>query len=143
MGDAGLPELVARTAVSLAIVLAVIGVAYGLLRRRGSIGALRSSRRRASPPAIEVVGRAGLARNASAVALRFGDRVVMVGVSENASTTVLAEIEAGRWDEIHRDDEVRVPTAVPDGPSAASTIGERTSRSSFIEALRDATSKRA
>ncbi len=138
MGDAGLLPLLVRTVVSLVVVLAVVAVAYAIARRRAPSGAWRSKRVAPAPP-IEVVGRAGLARGTSAVALRFGDRVVMVGVSEQAPTAVLADIDAERWDELHPAEETLVPTEIPDGRSPAGPVPPR---QSFFEALRTATSRR-
>jgi len=144
MGDADLLNLIVRTVVSLSVVLAVIGVAFAIARRRAATGSVgRSSRRRAPAPAIEVVGRAGLARSASAVALRFGDRVVMVGVSDQAPTAVLAEIDAATWDDLHPAEETLVPTPVPFGANGTAVADPGAPRPSFFDALRDATTRRA
>ncbi len=144
MGTSGVLPLIMRTTVSLAIVLAVIGAAYAVVRRRAAAGGpVFGSRRRAAAPAIEVVGRAGLARGATAVALRFGDRVVMVGVCENASTAVLADIDAALWDELHPVEDTLVPTtAFGRGPMASPTQ-PGAARPRFVDALRDATTRRA
>lgn len=145
MADAGLAEVVLRVVVSLGLVLALIGVAFAIAKRKTGRGITPSRRsRRGTPPAIEVIGRAGLARGASAVALRFGDRVVMVGVTEQAPTTVLAEITTEDWDELQRiDDEPVVDTTpLPFGKDGVSN-GPVGPRPTFLEALRHATSRRA
>ncbi len=168
MADADLGEVVVRVVVSLGAVMAVVAVAYAIARRRsvrfGMIPSRRSGKRN-TRPAIEVIARLGIARNVSAVALRFGDRVVLVGVAEQAPMSVLADMSAAEWDELHgtttttsaattdqaptatarpERDETDVATPVPFGQDAAADGGLITSasRPSFIEALRDATSRR-
>lgn len=156
MGDVSLVSLIVRMLVSLGIVLALVGAAYVVARRRSNgatpvrrTGGKRSARRAAAPPAIEVVGRVGLSRGAMAVALRFGDAVVLVGVSEQAPSTVLREMDAERWDEIHAEQDWRVSDHVAarsddrsdaDGNLEDSIIGPRPS---FVDALREATTRRA
>ena len=85
--DTSVGDLLVRSGVSLAIVLALIAVAYAIAKRRGAPAAQgpRRSRRRATPAGVEVVGRVGLSRNAAAVALRFGDRIVLVATSDQGS----------------------------------------------------------
>ncbi len=165
MADADLGEVVVRVVVSLGVVMAVVAVAYAIARRRsvrvGMIPGRRSGKRN-TRPAIEVIARLGIARNVSAVALRFGDRVVLVGVAEQAPMSVLADMSAAEWDELHgtttttstdqtttssappAKDRTDVATPIPFGQDAAADGGLITSasRPSFIEALRDATSRR-
>ena len=143
--------LLARAVVSLAIVLAVVAVAYVIARRRaGGVapvapgGSERSlfGRRRSAPAAIEVVGRVGLTRGTAAVAIRFGDRVVLVAAPEQGPSNVISEMAAAEWDEIRT---VREPiTATPAGPDQTvpptSVVG---ARPSFVEALRQATARHA
>jgi hypothetical protein len=140
MADTG--DLIVRTIVSLAIVLSVIGVAFVIARRRatGAIGrptqpagARRGARRRSSPPAIDVVGRVGLTRATAAVAVRFGDRVVLVAANDQAPSSVLAEMSAEHWDELQT---VREPIADTTRPP-----GSPTAPRNLLEALRDATAR--
>jgi hypothetical protein len=160
MGDVSMVSLIVRMLVSLGLVLALVGIAYVIARRRSNGAApvrrgaaKRGQRRPAAPPAIEVVGRVGLSRGSMAVALRFGDSVVLVGVSEQAPSTVLREMDAERWDEIHAEQDWRVPEHLPvradglvtgridaDGKVEDSIIGPRPS---FVDALREATTRRA
>ena len=157
MSDAGLLPLIVRMVVSLGAVLAVIAVAFVIARHRQSGGASSTrpsmfrARRRSGPPPIEVVGRAGLTKGAVAIALRFGERIVLVGVSEQAPTTVLQEMDAASWDEWNAEDppaDVAPVQPAPDPSGAArgdpihppdSVIGPRPS---FIDALREATTRR-
>lgn len=153
MSGGELVALVMRTAVSLGAVLFVVAIVFSIARRRAGRAASpsrRRSTRRGGPPAIEVLGRAGLSRNASAVALRFGDRIVMVGVADEAPTALLCEVDAERWDELRSPpegdgaDETRVPTTVP-APVPFGQYGAESvepSRPGFLQALRDATTRR-
>lgn len=111
MGEVG--ELVVRMVVSLSIVLGLVTVAYGVARRRQRRSGRSAFRRRAraQAPTLDVEARAGLARGATAVAVRFADRIVLIGVSDGAASTVLAEIPASEWDR------------VPEPPAASGTGG--------------------
>lgn len=138
--DTGVVDLLVRTIVSLGIVLALVAVAYVIAKRRagpaGRTGTRRAARR-ATPAGVEVVGRVGLSRSAAAVALRFGDRIVLVATSEQGTTSTLAEMTASDWDELRT---VREPlpdvVGQPVGASAAP-------RPNFLEALRQATARHA
>lgn len=146
MADADLGGLIIRTVVSLVVVLSVIAVAFVIARRRatGAVGrstaptrARRGSRRRNAPAAIDVLGRIGLSRATAAVALRFGDRVILVAAGDQTAPTVLAEMDADEWDELQT---VREPI---DGAAidAGGPVPARSRRPSFLEALRDATAR--
>lgn len=148
MGEVG--ELALRLVVSLTVVLAVVGVGYAVARRKQrGLGAGATSRRRqraAGPATLEVEARAGLARGSAAVAVRFADRIVLVAITDGAPATALADIPAADWD--------RPPEPVtdesPDGVTGTvSTVrtpldpnGVVSERPSFLDALRDATSRR-
>lgn len=138
--DTSVADLLIRSAVSLAVVLALVAVAYLIAKRRGPAAVQapgRAKRRRTIPHGVEVVGRVGLGRTAAAVALRFGDRVVLVATSEQGSPSTLAEMSASEWDELHT---VREPMQdvlgrpVVPGPAP---------RPNFLEALRQATARHA
>ncbi|MFK8025283.1 MAG: flagellar biosynthetic protein FliO [Ilumatobacter sp.] len=167
MGDFG--ELVVRMLISLGIVLALVAVAYIVARRRQSgltVGGQRRRQRTAVAPTLQVEGRAGLARGSSVVAVRFADRIVLVGVTDGAPTSVLSDVSAADWD---REPEVPVSSAVAERAEALLAVaaadrplrsvdapvrtasGARTSldlgdlterRPGFLEALRDATTRR-
>ena len=139
MSGVGLVALVVRMLLSLGVVLGVVAVAFVVARRRAGRGPAISppwsggSRRRSANVPIEVVGRAGLARGTAAVALRFGDSIVLVGVSEQAPVSVLTQIDAQLWDAGLIEQERLIPTS----PQPAAT------RPSFFEALREATTRHA
>jgi hypothetical protein len=160
---AGVVALTVRMLVSLAVVLAVIAVAYFVARRRANGPKRLSSNRWSglskprrmgvdkpnhrskgnSRSGLEVVGRVGLTRGSAAVALRFGDRVVLVAAGETGQATVVAEMPAFEWDESQL---VREPLEFPAQrtPGVATpdpTLGA-VSRPGFVEALRTATSRR-
>ena len=136
--DTSVGDLLVRSGVSLAIVLALIAVAYAIAKRRGAPAAQgpRRSRRRATPAGVEVVGRVGLSRNAAAVALRFGDRIVLVATSDQGTPTALAEMTAGDWDELHT---IREP--MQDVLGRPIDPGTASPRPNFLEALRQATAR--
>lgn len=137
--DTSLVDLLVRTVVAMGIVLAIVAVAYAVAKRRGAPAARAGRRRhrRSTVPGVEVVGRVGLGRNAGAVAVRFGDRVVLVATSESGTTTTLAEMPAAEWDELHT---VREPL---DDLVEHPSIHAGTPRIGFVEALRQATARHA
>lgn len=148
MNDVSIVALLARTMISLAVVLVVVAVAYRIAKRRAggasaahragglSNGMFRNRRLKRTAP-IEVVGRVGLTRNAAAVAIRFGDRVVLVSASDQGTAAVLAEMSGEDWDELHTvSDDIGPHTQ--SGPSASPMVVQ--ARPSFLEALRQATS---
>lgn len=143
MSDVG--GLAIRMIVSLGLVLALVAVAYQFARRRqngGGLGLPTSQRRRnrnratANRP-LEVEARAGLSRGSSAVAVRFADRIVLVGVTEGAPSSVLAEIDVDEWDRAQESDDEDAEERMPLDPNSVVTP-----RPSFLDALRDATSRR-
>jgi len=141
-----LVPLLTRTAISLAIVLAIVAVAYAIAKRRvvggksgGRTPRSGGGRRRSAQQPIEVVGRAGITRSNSVVAVRFGDRVVLVCSSEQGTPSVLAEMPVGEWDDLQT---IREPIATNPAESAAGDI-VHAPRPSFLEALRQATTRRA
>lgn len=164
----GIGELLLRMVVSLAIVLALVAAIYSVTRRRQAgvalSGLLRRKSRTVSVARLAVESRTGLARGSSAVAVRFADRIVLVGVNDGAPSTVLAEVPAELWDaQLVGSDpldsldpvdpvDVDLPERSPGDPLISSG---RTSKSDpfdpngivsqqpgFIEALRTATSRR-
>lgn len=149
---AGVVALTVRMLVSLAVVLAVIAVAYFVARRRasGTRGTGLPRPRRAGldklnrskvnhRTGLEVVGRVGLTRGSAAVAVRFGDRVVLVAAGETGQATVVAEMPAFEWDEAQL---VREPLEFPAERTPGVATLDPTTRPGFVEALRMATSRR-
>ncbi|HWL43425.1 MAG TPA: hypothetical protein VNQ73_10815 [Ilumatobacter sp.] len=155
---AGVVALTVRMLISLGVVLAVIAVGYAVARRRS--GRPKSQQGRTprwlslSKPqhgrvrrggndrlnhrsGLEVVGRVGLTRGAAAVALRFGDRVVLVAASETGQASVVAEMPLREWDDA---EVVREPLEFP---VQRTSSPDPTAQPGFVEALRLATSRRA
>lgn len=154
---AGVVDLFVRMVVSLAFVLAIVAVAYVAMRRRAGLAGRVESRfagsrrprtaaaaaapkrggsRRGARQHVEVIGRVGLTRSSSAVVVKFADRVLLVGASEQAQPTVLAEVDAATWELFDRDAEWAVPLEVSGDDTAPARPG-------FVEALREATIRRA
>jgi hypothetical protein len=148
---ASITALLARAIVSLAIVLTIVAVAYVVARRRaggvapvtaGSSDRSRFGRRRTAPAPIEVVGRVGLTRGTAAVAIRFGDRVVLVAAPEQGPSNVISEMAAAEWDELRtvREPIVQAASRPAQPVPPTSVVG---ARPSFVEALRQATARHA
>lgn len=151
IAEATIGALVARAIVSLAIVLLIVAVAYVVARRRAGgvapvAGAgsdrMRLGRRRVAPAPIEVVGRVGLTRGTAAVAVRFGDRVVLIAAAEQGPSNAITEMSAADWDEFRT---VREPIAATTATNAVVTPSSPVvgARPSFVEALRQATARHA
>lgn len=161
---AGIVDLFVRMVVSLALVLAIVAVAYFAMRRRAGLAGRvntrlagrrapgRSPRQRAQRPQrgaarrgarqhVEVLGRVGLTRASSAVVLKFADRVLLVGASETAQPTVLAELDAATWELYDQDVEWTVPVELD--PEQHDDTASAAARPGFLEALREATVRRA
>jgi flagellar biogenesis protein FliO len=171
---AGIVGLFVRMVVSLALVLAIVAVAYFAMRhragltgrvnsrfagRRGAGHASRAERghrqprsqRRGARQHVEVLGRVGLTRASSAVVVKFADRVLLVGASETARPTVLAEVDAATWELFDQDAEWTVPVD-RHADRHADHLADRhrrdaasgpAARPGFLEALREATVRRA
>lgn len=131
---------------SLFVVLAVIAIAYAVAKRRANGGGTRSfvrpalkSASRKAPATLETVARVGLSRGSSAVAVRFADQVVLLGITEGSAVTVLHEISAERWDELSDIDQViTTPVALEGLDRELSAM----TRPGFVDALREATARR-
>lgn len=177
MSEVGFGELVVRMLVSLTVVLALVGGAYVVMRRRQGFGGagrsvgtgrpqrapravtalLRPGRRHAltgrhggGRSTVRVVSRTGISRSTTVVAVQFADRVLLVGASDHAAPTVLAEVDLVEWaraidrqsvDAPRHDDVVVVPdreVGAPTGPLP--TVALRPT--SLLDALREATARR-
>lgn len=167
---AGFVELLVRMLSSLAIVLAIVAIAYLVMRRRAGLAGRVAARprggraasgagarparparaprtpRRSHRSAVEVIGRVGLSRSTAAVAVKFGDRVLLIGASEQAQPSVLAEIDAETWELCQARDEFEQAWTVPaeiDGGADGRIDAVEAARPGFLEALREATVRRA
>ncbi len=147
MADVSIIGLLARLAVSLAVVLGLMLGAAWVLRRRGT-GFTRSA-----SGATEVLARQTLSGTASLQVIRVGERALVIGVTDQ-SVTYLSEADL---------DELR-PAAIDmrggsamgrvidhDGSGATRTApsggatdgsGSGSTWTGFVEGLRDRTSRR-
>lgn len=121
MGDPDFGELLVRMVVSLAVILGVLAVAYSVLRRRPGLlkfgggqraggqraGRQRSGRQRGrtprersstARPALRVLGRTGVGRSSTLVAVMFGDEVLLVGASDSETPAVLSRTTLEGWE---------------------------------------------
>lgn len=156
---ASLTGLVLRASLSLGLILVIVAIAYTVAKRRASglgtsaglsirrfVGERRP--RRSAP--IEVVGRVGLTRNTSAVAIKFGDKVMLVSASEQAESSVLSEMSVDEW-ETHTAPDTdtgpdttstrRHPTRDERRPARPRAHPAPTTRHNFLESLRQATAR--
>ncbi len=157
MSDVGVGALLVRMVVSLAVVLALVFAAYAILRRRqgfssgglGSGRAVKSARRgsllrsksgssSSKGRGLRVVGRIGVGRTASVVAVQFADRVFMLGASEQGPPTVLAELDLDAWNNATEPLEDLAPIS----RAVGGPLAEGGKRAGFVDALREATTRR-
>lgn len=143
--DVGLGELFVRMIVSLAVVLGIVLGAYWILKRRRSGGSGSGAGRSMVPRAgrarttsrngLRVLGRTGVARGSTVVAIQFADRVLLIGGNDQAAPTMLAEIDLEGWERA---------TQSPDDPMAGSptSSGAGIAPSGLLDALRQATTRR-
>jgi flagellar biogenesis protein FliO len=131
VGDVSLLALFARLAISLAVVLAVMGLAGRALRKKAMPGMAR--RNRVAP--IEVIARQGLGRTASVALVRAGGKVLLLGVTETNVNFLGEADDLGLLDD--------------DGPGAQRTalLGDGPARPSWtwkalIDAARERTVRR-
>jgi flagellar protein FliO/FliZ len=119
--------LIARLAVSLAVVFGLMMLAARLLRRRGlSPGAAKATSR------IEVLARQGLGRSSSVQLVRVGGRTLVLGVTD-AAVSVLAEA-----DPLLLEAELALtPSAAADGTETPQKPGW----GPFLEFLKDRTAR--
>lgn len=124
MQDVSLISLLGRLVISLAVVLALMGVLAWALRHRAVPGLRRSS---APPDTLQVVARHPLSRSVSVAVVRAADRALVVGISDTG-VTLLAEIDPATLD--------------IEEPDAESPVTGAPSWSGFVEALRERSVRR-
>ncbi len=165
MNDVNFGDLVGRMALSLVVVLGLVFGAYWLIKRRQnpcvSSGSRNGGPRRAmlakvlvpghaagssgargassAKRGLKIVGRVGLSRTSSVVAVQFAERVFMLGSSEQGPPTVLAELDLDAWTSATESGEELVPMLRPGGPT--SPLAGRP-RPTLIESMRKATARR-
>lgn len=170
MTDASFGDLLVRMVVSLAVVFGLIAVAYQVMRRRqgggGTSRALRpastsirrhgSSHRSSSASSgrrgVRVLSRVGINRTTQLVAVQVGDEVLLVAASEQGAPTVMKSMTVEAWEAANEVREERIPittaagpstTVAPAGPVGGGAAGDRTEPRGFLDALREATVRRA
>ena len=160
MTDVGLGELLVRMVVSLVVVLGLVLGAYAILRRRQGLPSgreLRGGREKRSSlirvrsgsstaksgnkRGLKIVGRVGLGRTSSVIAVQFADRVFMLGTSEQGPPSVLAELDLDSWNaSMETPEDLQPILRSGGGPGAPATPGDR--RPTILDALREATTRR-
>lgn len=119
-------SLLARLAVSLAVVFGLMLLAARLLRRRGL--APGSSSRATSR--IDVLARQGLGRSSSVQLVRVGGRTLILGVTD-AAVSVLAEADPLLLEAEQQLQPGQTPiSTAPNWRSLVELLKERTTRSS-------------
>ncbi|MCU1399144.1 MAG: hypothetical protein JWN62_2253 [Acidimicrobiales bacterium] len=164
MSTVNFGDLVERMVISLVVVLGLVYVAYRVVKRRqgasfttrpavrrsrrtltsavrGAAGTASSGSRRgaAAKPGLKIVGRQGLSRTTTVVAVQFAGRVFMVGTSEQAPPSVLAETDLETWTSSVEPDEELIPVTRA-AVGAGVTPGRV--RPTLLEALREVTARR-
>ncbi len=104
---------------------------------RGSTVAKGSGQRRA----MRVVGRVGIGRATQLVAVQFVDQVYLIAASEQGTPNVIAQLPLDEW--LAATDEVE--SVIPITPELVAIDGgaERPAPRTFVDALREATVRRA
>ncbi len=91
--DSSVFSLLARLVISLAVVIGLMMVLAGVLKRRGIVVAgPKSSGRAPASAEIEILGRKGLGRNAQVAIVRAAGCTLVLGITEQ-QITVLGEGE--------------------------------------------------
>ena len=156
-------DLVERMAISLVVVLGLMYIAYKIIKRRqtgppvrarrlpagGLLGMARSatsgrstrSRATNTKRGLKVVARVGVSKTSSVLAVQFGERVFMLGATEQAPPTVLAEIDLDAWTSSLDEGDSSLPTVRV--PVAGNPPSGRPRPTSIIDALRERTARRA
>jgi flagellar protein FliO/FliZ len=124
--DVSMVALLARLAISLAVVFGLMMLAGRLLRRRGlSPGSAGKATSR-----IDVIARQGLGRSSSVQVVRVGGRTLILGVTD-AAVSVLAEADPLLLEAELALAPAEIPTPQPPGwRSLVELLKERTARSS-------------
>lgn len=130
MEDTSLVALLARLAVSLGVLLALMVAAGRLLRRQG-LGSVAGTHRR---HAVEVLARQGVGRSASVTVVRAGDRALVLGVTES-SVRLLVESDLDAF-VVPEADRTSLPGRGPDTGRA------NPAWKTVLDALRDRTVRR-
>ena len=115
-----------RLVVSMAVVLALMGLAAAMMRRRGGFTA---PSRKAQ---IEVIGRQPLGRTSSVAIVRAGSRTLLLGVTDT-HVSLLAETTA---------EELEIDIEAP-GTASAGPNGSFPTWKTFVDTMRERTVRRS
>ncbi len=96
MLDASVLTLLVRLVVSLGIVLGLMFLAAGFMRKRGIVlgngGLAKSQANRSAAPQLEILARKGLGRNAQLAVVHAAGKTLVLGITEH-QITMLSEAE--------------------------------------------------
>jgi flagellar protein FliO/FliZ len=126
-------SLFLRLGISLAVVIGIMAIAGGVLRKRG-VGF--AARRPGTGALIDVVARRGLSRSAAIAIVRVPGKHLVVGITDNA-VNVLGELDADAID-LDEDTVQDAPrTALVGGPQVPGTAWK-----TLLDTMRDRTVRR-
>ena len=112
-----------------------------------TVSSRRAPRSGSTKRGLQSVGRIGLSRTSSVVAVQFAERVYLLGTSEATSPNIIADVSLEEWEK-----SLEIPTEMVVGPSTGTGIGgvakgagipvEGDGRAKLLDALREATTRR-
>jgi flagellar protein FliO/FliZ len=133
-------SLLIRLVISLAVVIGLMMVLAGVLRRRGVVVAgPKGSSRAAAPAEIEILGRKGLGRNAQIAVVRAAGSTYVLGITEQ-HITLLGEGELPATPEAVDLDSTEDRRT---GSSSTAPGGAVTAWTTMLESMRDRTVRRS
>ena len=133
-------SLLVRLVLSLAVVIGLMMVLAGVLRRRGIVVAgPKGSGRVPTPAEIEILGRKGLGRNAQIAVVRAAGSTFVLGITEQR-ITLLGE---GEVPEPPTAVELASPEDRRTGFSTSTPGGAVTAWTTMLESMRDRTVRRS
>jgi flagellar protein FliO/FliZ len=138
--DSSVFSLLARLVISLAIVIGLMMVLAGVLKRRGIVVAGPKSTGRTPVAAeIEILGRKGLGRNAQVAIVRAAGCTLVLGITEQ-HITVLGEGEVLEPPAPDTNDTIGTQRT---GFLGAATGGTTTAWTTMLEGMRERTVRRS
>ena len=137
MLDSSVLTLLLRLVVSLGIVIGLMLLLSGWLRKRGVVlgGANGSRTRSTSTAALEIVTRKPLGRNAQLAIVRAGNKTLVLGITEQ-NITMLSETEIASFD---IDIDIDSPEAQRTGLPSSTATGTFPTWKTLLEGVRERT----
>lgn len=133
--------LVLRLAVSLTVVIGLMVLLAGFMKKRGLVvGGSNGGRRSGPPVAIDVVGRRALGRQAQVAVVRTAGRLLVLGVTDQ-QVTMLTETAADECADIEVLDMVH-PGSQGTGSSTAAANRPGPAWKTMLDSMRDRTVRR-